>query len=232
MVMGGALPGNLPLRLEPAGPIKADHFLEARELGILKVGGGPGSIIVEGVTHQLEDYDSLYVGMGNRSVQFTSSDPGAPARFYWVSTTAHRSCPTRLIKRSDVSPVELGADGDANRRVLYKAIEGDVDTCQLVMGFTIMEPGHVWNTMPPHLHDRRSEIYFYFGLPEAARVIHLMGQPDQTRHLLVGNEQAVISPRWSIHAGVGTTSYSFCWAMAGENRTYADIDKVGIEELR
>jgi len=233
MVVGAAVPAGSPLKLEAAGPVRAEYFLQRRELGVVKVGGGPGTVVADGTHHVLEHRDCLYLGQGMRSVEFVSADPSSPARFYFVSTPAYRPCPAQKIAIAGIEPITLGSAADANHRLLYKCIhEGTVDACQLVMGVTVLQPGSIWNTMPPHLHDRRSEVYLYFDLAAEARVIHLMGEPAETRHLIMRNEEAVISPRWSIHAGAGTGSYAFCWAMGGENRTYDDIDRVPLADLR
>jgi 4-deoxy-L-threo-5-hexosulose-uronate ketol-isomerase len=233
LVIGGALPVTWPVTLDPAGPVNRTSFLTGRELGILHVGGGPGIVIVDGARHELGPLDMLYVGLGERTVEFASASAQAPARFYFVSATAHRSCPDVFVRSADVVPVEIGSAEGSSRRRLNKVIHPDhVETSNLLMGFTQMVPGDTWNTMPPHLHDRRTEIYFYFDLPVGERVFHFMGEPGETRHLVVENEQAVISPSWSIHAGVGTCAYTFCWAMAGENCDYGDLDPLKITGLR
>jgi 4-deoxy-L-threo-5-hexosulose-uronate ketol-isomerase len=233
LVVGGAVPIAEPLPLTPDGPIRSPSFLTGRELGILHVGGGRGVIRVADEVHQLDCLDMLYLGCGDRTVRFESEDPRRPARFYFVSARAHRTCGDRLVRRDQVQPVELGDDTSASRRHLYRVIHPDhVETASLLMGYTQLVPGSVWNTMPPHLHDRRTEVYFYFDLPDGERVFHFMGQPRATRHLVVANEQAVLSPPWSIHSGVGTAAYAFCWAMAGENTSYTDLDVVPTADLR
>lgn len=233
LVVGGAVPLAEPLELPPGGPVNAAAFLSGRELGVLHVGGGPGVVTVDGTRHELSRLDTLYVGRGERAISFASADPAEPARFYFASAVAHRACPDRRVARSEIVPVELGSSAGSSRRRLNKAIHPDhVETANLLMGFTELLEGSVWNTMPPHLHDRRTEVYFYFDLPETARVFHFMGEPDETRHLVVANEQAVVSPAWSIHAGAGTCAYTFCWAMAGENNTYTDLDAVDTMALR
>jgi 4-deoxy-L-threo-5-hexosulose-uronate ketol-isomerase len=233
MVVGGAVPASRALALRPVGPINTEHFLSNREVGILHVGGGPAVVTADGERHELGARDCLYVGRGTASVELASASAGEPARLYLVSTQAHRRCPTRRISLAEIEPTVLGAAETSNRRKIYKyVLPGTVESCSLVLGVTILEPGDTWNTMPPHTHDRRSEVYLYFDVPDTARVFHLMGQPTETRHLVVANEQAVISPGWSIHAGSGTAAYSFCWAMAGENLVYDDMDRVDMSGLR
>lgn len=233
LVIGGVVPLADALELLPDGPVHAATFLSGRELGVLHVGGAPGIVSVDGTRHELGRLDSLYVGRGERAVAFASVDPAEPARFYLASAVAHRTCPDVLVPRSQIVPVEIGTGAGSSLRRLNKAIHPDhVETANLLMGFTELLEGSVWNTMPPHLHDRRTEIYFYFDLPETERVFHLMGEPTETRHLVVANEQAVISPPWSIHAAAGTCAYTFCWAMAGENNTYTDLDQVPLGGVR
>jgi 4-deoxy-L-threo-5-hexosulose-uronate ketol-isomerase len=232
-VLGGAIATSQPLSLLPAGPVKSDYFLFNRELAILHVGGGAGEVIVDGETYDLALKDCLYVGRGHPSVQMASRDAANPARLYLVSTIAHRACPTKKITMDQVAPTVLGSVETASRRTLRRYVNPDqVESCSLLLGVTTLDSGATWNTMPPHRHDRRSEIYFYFDLPATARAFHFMGEPSQTRHLIVANEQAVISPSWSIHCGSGTAAYSFCWAMSGENLVYSDMDPVAVEELR
>lgn len=232
-VLGGAIPASEPLALVPAGPVKTDYFLFNRELAILHVGGGAGEVSVDGKSYEMASKDCLYVGRGHPSVQMASRDAGTPARFYLISTIAHRACPTKKIAMDEVAPTVLGSVETASRRTLRRYVNPDqVESCSLLLGVTTLESGATWNSMPPHRHDRRSEIYFYFDLAANARVFHFMGEPSQTRHLIVANEQAVLSPSWSIHSGSGTSAYSFCWAMSGENLVYNDMDPVAIEELR
>jgi 4-deoxy-L-threo-5-hexosulose-uronate ketol-isomerase len=212
--------------------LRADYFLERRELGILNI-GGDGFVMVEDELFTLQKRDCLYVGKGNKMVSFKSLDAEFPAKFILVSTPAHRNVPTALMKAADAMPVDMGSPEKANTRTIYKYIHADgLESCQLVMGMTAMKYSSVWNTMPPHVHDRRSEIYVYFDLEEDQRVFHFMGEPNETRHLVVANEQAIISPPWSIHAGAGTTSYSFLWAMAGENYSFTDMDMLTMNELK
>jgi len=230
-VLGSAVPLVSPLKLETDDALKASYFTERRELGILNI-GGPGKVSVNGEAYSLDTRDCLYVGRGNEEIVFASEDAAEPACFYLLSYPAHAEHPTQLIRSADVPRVQLGAPETANQREITKLIylQG-VRSCQLVMGFTQLASGNVWNTMPPHTHMRRSEVYLYFDIPDQQRVIHLMGPPDQTRHLVVANRQIFISPGWSIHAGVGTSNYAFCWGMGGENQAYDDMDAVAISDL-
>jgi 4-deoxy-L-threo-5-hexosulose-uronate ketol-isomerase len=231
MVIGGACPKG-PLKL--AGDktaLASDSFLARREIGIINV-GGPGHIKVAGTGYPLAKQDGLYIGMGVEDVIFENEQAGDPAHFYFISASAHTSYPTTPIPIASAEPVHLGSDANSNKRTIYKYIHPDgIKSCQLTMGMTLLAPNNMWNTMPPHLHDRRMEVYFYFDLAPGQAVFHLMGQPDETRHLVLHNEQAVISPPWSIHAGMGTGSYTFIWAMAGENQDFSDMDGVAVDEL-
>jgi 4-deoxy-L-threo-5-hexosulose-uronate ketol-isomerase len=232
MAVGGAVPTGAALTLETIKPTGTAHFLERRELIVVNV-GGEGTISTDGTSHTLATRDMLYVGMGTKDVTFASSDAGTPAKFYLISAPAHAAHETRLIKISDAKRLDLGSGEAANERSIFQFIHPDsAKTCQLVVGMTTFAPGSVWNTMPAHYHDRRMEAYLYFDLAPDAMVVHLMGEPDETRHLIVRNEQAVISPPWSIHSGAGTGSYTFIWAMAGDNVDYTDVEKVGMDELR
>ncbi len=232
LVIGGVLPVARGLILEPEGPINQASFLSGRELAILHVGGGRGVVRIDGSRHELGPRDMLYVGRGQRTVEFGSVSD-APTRYYLASAPAHRDCPDKLVSAGDVVPVDIGTAEGSSRRRLFKVVHPDhVESCNLLMGYTELWAGDTWNTMPPHLHDRRTEIYFYFDLPASERVFHFMGEPSETRHLVVENEQAVISPSWSIHAGVGTNAYTFCWAMAGENNVYSDLDPLKTTDLR
>jgi 4-deoxy-L-threo-5-hexosulose-uronate ketol-isomerase len=231
-VVGSAVPAGAPLSLAAAAELRAAFFCERRELGVLNIGGA-GAIVVDGARFALGSRDGLYVGRGSREVAFSSDDPRHPAQFYLVSYPAHAAHPTTPIRRAEAAPVKLGTQAECNRRTIYKIIHPEgVKSCQLVMGFTELEEGSVWNTMPPHTHTRRSEVYMYFDLAAGARVFHFMGQPQETRHLLVGDRQVVISPAWSIHSATATGSYTFCWAMGGENQAFNDMDGVKVEELR
>ena len=232
MLLGGAMPTQQPLDLPNYDALKADFFLQRREIGIINVGGN-GIVTAGGVAYELAKLDCLYAGQGCETVTFSSHDPSQPAQFYWLSAPAHRSCPTRLMTSAEATPVDMGDSRTVNQRTIYKYIHLDgVESCQLVMGLTVLKPGSVWNTMPAHTHDRRSEAYLYFDLPADQRVIHLMGQPTETRHLIVADRQAIISPPWSIHSGCGTSNYSFIWGMAGENQQFTDMDAVAINQLR
>jgi 4-deoxy-L-threo-5-hexosulose-uronate ketol-isomerase len=231
-VIGSAVPTSEALVLESDPDLRADYFLERRELGVLNVGGA-GSVVVDGKTFELAKLDCLYVGRGSKEVLFESADAAAAANFYLLSYPAHKEYPTAMVKFADLKPVELGSLETCNKRRIYKAIFKDgLKSCQLVMGFTLLEPGSNWNTMPPHTHMRRSEVYFYFDVDPAHRVLHLMGPPDATSHLIVADKEVVVSPGWSIHAGVGTKNYTFCWGMGGENQAYDDMDGVTIADLK
>lgn len=231
-VIGSAVPTKGALKLETEPELRADYFLERRELGVLNVGGA-GSVTVDGKTFDLNKLDCLYVGRGSKDVSFTSTDAANPANFYLLSYPAHAEYPTAMVKFADLKGLELGSVETCNKRTIYKAIykEG-IKSCQLVMGFTLLASGSNWNTMPAHTHMRRSEVYFYFDVDPAHRVFHLMGPPDATSHLVVANKEVVVSPGWSIHAGVGTKNYGFCWGMGGENQAYDDMDGVAIAELK
>ncbi|RYU77191.1 5-dehydro-4-deoxy-D-glucuronate isomerase [Hymenobacter persicinus] len=232
MIVGGAMPTGTPIALPNPGNLKAEFFLERRELGALNVGGA-GSITVDGTVYELGNQDCLYVGKDAREVTFASADADTPAKFYLLSAPAHHAHPTTRRTQAEATPVEMGAAETANQRTIYKYIYAEgIQSCQLVMGLTQLKSGNVWNTMPSHTHDRRMEAYLYFNLPENQRVLHLMGEPSETRPLWVSNEQAILSPPWSIHTGCGTANYAFIWGMAGENREYTDMDAVGIFELR
>jgi 4-deoxy-L-threo-5-hexosulose-uronate ketol-isomerase len=231
-VVGSAVPTVEALKLETDEDLRADYFLERREMGVLNVGGA-GSVVVDGTTFELAKLDCLYIGRGSKEVSFASAESDAPANFYMLSYPAHKEYPTAMVKFADLKPVELGSLETCNKRKIYKAIFKDgLQSCQLVMGFTLLELGSNWNTMPPHTHMRRSEVYFYFDIDPAHRVLHLMGPPEATSHLIVADKEVVVSPGWSIHAGVGTKNYAFCWGMGGENQVYDDMDPVTIADLR
>ncbi|MDH5287698.1 MAG: 5-dehydro-4-deoxy-D-glucuronate isomerase [Betaproteobacteria bacterium] len=234
IIVGGAMPQATELAFGPdlAKRFAVGAFLERRELGVVNVGGA-GTVTVDGTRHDLAHRDALYVGMGARDVRFASADAANPAKFYLNSAPAHRACPTRKVTLAQASPTTLGDAKTANRRTIYKLfVPGVVETCQLTMGMTVLEPGSVWNTFPTHTHERRMEVYFYFALPPDAAVFHLCGRPDETRHVVVRNEQAVISPSWSIHSGVGTQAYTFIWGMVGENQVFDDMDHVATANVR
>jgi 4-deoxy-L-threo-5-hexosulose-uronate ketol-isomerase len=232
VVIGGAVPADGPLRLEAPPEMASEFFTERREVGVLNVGGG-GSVTVDGQRHTMAFRDGLYVGCGSRDVSFESDDPATPARFYLASYPAHAEHPTTHVAHADAEATELGTVAQANRRILRKYFHpGGVKTAQLVMGVTELQEGSVWNTMPAHTHARRTEVYLYFRVPQDAVVVHLMGEPDQTRHLVVRDEEVALSPGWSIHSGCGTAAYSFCWAMGGENQVFADMQGVAMDALR
>jgi 4-deoxy-L-threo-5-hexosulose-uronate ketol-isomerase len=231
-VIGSAVPTDKPLTLETEPELRAEYFLERRELGALNI-GGPGSIEVDGKSFDLDKLDVLYAGRGTKSVTFSSKNSANPACFYILSYPAHKEFPTAMVKFADLEGLKLGSVETCNKRTIYKAIYRDgIKSCQLVMGFTLLDPGSNWNTMPPHTHMRRSEVYLYFDVDPAHRVLHLMGPPDATSHLVVADKEIVVSPGWSIHAGVGTKNYTFCWGMGGENQAYDDMDPVTIADLR
>ncbi|WCF06445.1 5-dehydro-4-deoxy-D-glucuronate isomerase [Paenibacillus thiaminolyticus] len=232
-ITGGVLPTTKTVKLEAdAKEMGADYFLERREIGIINV-GGEGVITVDGVAYDMEPRDCLYIGMGSKDVTFASKEAARPARFYFNSTPAHKTYPTEKVAISKATPQHLGSLSSSNERTIYKYIHRDgVQSCQLVMGMTLLKPNNMWNTMPCHTHNRRSEVYFYFDMPEDGVVFHLMGEPQETRHVVVRNEQAIISPSWSIHSGVGTSSYTFIWGMAGENQTFEDMDMVDMKDLK
>lgn len=232
MITGGAMPVGNTLVLGNPPELRARFFLERREMGIINV-GGEGVVIVDDQSFRLNKLDCVYIGLGAQDVRFTSSSEDNPARFFLLSAPAHHRYDHRLMPAVEANPARLGATETANDRIIYKYIHPEgIPSCQLVMGLTVLQNGSVWNTMPPHTHDRRMEVYCYFDLPEGQRVLHLMGEARQTRHLWISNQQAVISPPWSIHAGCGTMAYSFIWGMAGENQSFADMDFVQPGELR
>ena len=231
-IAGGAVPVASSLKLETIDPLKAEFFLERRELGIINVGGS-GTVEVDGTSYSLLNKDALYVGMGNKEVVFKSDAADKPAKFYLNSAPAHTNYPTKKVSLSEANKLELGSLETANHRTVNQMIIGGVvTTCQLQMGMTTLKTGSVWNTMPAHVHDRRMEVYFYLDVPEEQAVCHFMGQPNETRHIWMHNHQAVISPPWSIHCGSGTSNYTFIWGMAGENLDYTDMDVAKITELR
>jgi 4-deoxy-L-threo-5-hexosulose-uronate ketol-isomerase len=230
-VVGGICPGKAPTDLPNPPELRSSFFLERREAGIVNV-GGPGIVRADGAMYRLEGLDALYLGRGSAGVSFASLSVKDPARFYVLSYPAHATHPSRHVSFRQARGEKLGSGGGANERTLYKLIHaGAFPTCQLVMGVTRLAPGSVWNTMPPHTHLRRSEVYLYFNIQPGHAVIHLMGQPEETRHLVVREGEAVLSPPWSIHSGVGTGSYSFVWGMGGENQEFADMDRADIGQL-
>ena len=232
VIVGGVKPIEKTVELPNEAELRASYFLERRELGIINVAGA-GVVVADGVCYELNKLDALYLGKGTQSVTFSSVSKDAPASFFLLSTTAHHTYPNRKMTKEEASPVNLGETATANKRTIYKYIHQDgIQSCQLVMGLTVLAEGSVWNSVPPHTHTRRMEVYFYFDLPEAHRVFHLMGEPQETRHIVMANNEAVISPPWSVHCGPGTTNYAFIWAMAGENYTFTDMDPVAIAEMK
>ena len=232
-IIGAAVPVKKTLKLEATKKeMAADYFAERREIGIINIGQG-GVVEVDGTPFVLNNRDGLYIGRGCKDVSFKSSDPSRPAKFYIQSYPAHSSYPTVLIRMDDANQVHLGSEEEANKRVIYQYIhENGAKSCQLVLGFTQLESGCVWNTMPPHTHQRRTEVYLYFDLPENDIVMHFMGKPQNTRHLVMRNEQAVISPSWSLHSGSGTRRYAFIWGMGGENQAFTDMDGIAMKDLK
>jgi 4-deoxy-L-threo-5-hexosulose-uronate ketol-isomerase len=231
MIVGGVCPQE-PIPLPAGKEFAADYFLQRREMGIINV-GPRGGVRVDGESYILETNEGLYLGSGAKEIIFSSADPMEPARFYCNSGPAHVSHPNRKIERKNTESTRLGSIREANVRTIHKYIHPQgVPSCQLVMGMTVLEPGSVWNSMPCHTHARRMEVYFSFNLPPEAVLFHFLGVPDRTRHIVIRNEEAVISPSWSIHSGVGTSSYSFIWGMLGENQTFSDMDAVAMEDLK
>lgn len=232
VIVGGVMPVSNPVLLPNEAELRADYFLERRELGIINV-GGTGAVEADGVVYELNKLDALYLGKGTRSVSFSSASANQPAQYFLLSAPAHHTYPNRRMQKDEAAPVHLGEKATSNERTIYKYIHQEgIQSCQLVMGLTVLKEGSVWNSVPPHTHTRRMEVYFYFDLPEAHRVFHLMGEPQETRHIVMANHEAVISPPWSVHCGPGTTNYGFIWAMAGENYTFTDMDPVPIATMQ
>jgi len=232
-IVGGVVPTSAAVALEVDGKlIGANFFLERREIGIVNIGGA-GTVTADGVAYAMDNKDCLYIGRGTKDVSFASADAANPAKYYLVSLPAHMTYPTVKAAISEAAPTHLGSITNSNERTIYKYIhEEGIKSCQLTLGMTLLKPGNMWNTMPSHTHERRSEVYLYFDMPEDGVVFHMMGEPKETRHLVVRNEEAVISPSWSIHSGVGTCNYTFIWAMGGENQTFSDMDMIPMKELR
>jgi 4-deoxy-L-threo-5-hexosulose-uronate ketol-isomerase len=230
-VIGSAIPTSAPLPLGTYDALRATFFAERRELGILNV-GGKGTVTAGGKSYDMDNLDCLYIGRGSRDISFAIADAKSPAQYYIVSYPAHQTHPTVLAKKAQAEALHLGSQATCNQRTLYKYIHpAGIPSCQLVMGFTALAAGSAWNSVPPHTHMRRSEVYMYFDMPPEARVFHFMGEPQQTRHLVVADRQAVVSPPWSIHCGAGTAGYTFCWAMGGENQAFDDMDPVPVATL-
>jgi 4-deoxy-L-threo-5-hexosulose-uronate ketol-isomerase len=231
-VIGAAVPKDKALELGTYDALKSTYFAERRELGVLNV-GGRGTISVAGRNCDMANLDCLYIGRGSRDISFRSADSTSPAQYYIVSYPAHQTYPTVQARKAEAAAVPLGSQATSNQRTIYKYIHtAGITSCQLVMGFTVLAPGSAWNSVPPHTHMRRSEVYMYFDMPPEACVFHFMGKPQETRHLVVADRQAVVSPPWSIHCGAGTAGYTFCWAMGGENQVFDDMDVVPVANLR
>lgn len=232
IIAGGIMPVTKEVKLEGSKELGSEYFLERRELGVINI-GGPGRIIIDGVEYEMKSKDGLYVGMGSKELVFKSDDAKNPAKFYVNSAPAHMTYPIVKIDIEKANPVKLGSLENSNERTIFQYIHPAVcKSCQLLMGMTVLEPNNMWNTMPCHTHERRMEVYFYFNMQPETRVFHLMGEPTETRHIVVANEQGVISPSWSIHSGVGTKNYTFIWGMVGENQTFTDMDHVAMEDLK
>lgn len=232
MIFGGVTPTNFPLEIQLDKELGVSYFLERRELGVINI-GGPGFIEIDGKKEPMKKQDGYYIGKENKKILFSSKDEENPAKFYISSAPAHHKYPNVKISIDDIKPMETGEPLNLNERKIYQYIHPNVcESCQLQMGYTILEPGSAWNTMPCHTHERRMEAYVYFDMEQETRIFHMMGKPDETKHLVIANEQAAISPSWSIHSGVGTSNYSFIWAMSGENITYSDMDMVPMDQLK
>jgi 4-deoxy-L-threo-5-hexosulose-uronate ketol-isomerase len=232
VIVGGVKPISKTIELPNDPELRAEYFLERRELGVINVGGN-GVVIADGVEYLLEKLECVYLGRGTKSVSFKSSHESSPALFYLLSAPAHAAYPNTKYTKEQAAPVNLGDVSTSNKRTIYKYIHLDgIKSCQLVMGLTVLEQGSVWNSVPPHTHTRRMEAYFYFDIPEAHRVFHFMGEPQQTRHIAMTNYDAVLSAPWSVHFGCGTSNYGFIWGMAGENQTFTDMDPAPVAELK
>ncbi len=232
MIVGGVVPAATTIVLPNEDELKAKFFLERREMGIINV-GGKGTVKADGVAFEMEKLEAVYLGKGTQEVSFSSADANNPAMFYILSVPAHQTYPNRKMTKAEAQPINMGETATSNKRTIYKYIHNDgIQSCQLVMGLTVLEEGSVWNSVPPHTHTRRMEAYFYFDLHEAQRVMHFMGQPQETRHLVMANNEAVISPPWSMHFGVGTANYGFIWGMAGENKEFTDMDPVPVSSIK
>jgi len=231
-IVGSAVPLSGALTLPVHKELASDFFAQRREIGVINIGGA-GKISVDGNTYDVFNRDSLYIGRGSRDVEFRSDSADSPAHYYILSYPAHTEYPTRLVKQSEAKRMDLGSLEECNERVIHQSIRpGIVDTCQIVMGFTQLAPGSIWNTMPPHTHRRRTEVYMYFELDDSSNVFHFMGEPDETRSLVVRNGEAVVSPSWSLHCAAGTRNYTFIWGMGGENQEFDDMDHIDMKTLR
>ena len=232
MIVGGVVPTSNAIELPNEAELRANYFLERRELGIINV-GGKGTVVADGVNYDIEKLECVYLGKGTQKVHFESKEANSPAQFYILSVPAHQTYPNTKMTKEQASPVNLGELATSNKRTIYKYIHNDgIQSCQLVMGLTTLEEGCVWNSVPPHTHTRRMEAYFYFDIHEAHRVMHFMGEPQETRHVVIGNNEAVLSAPWSMHFGVGTANYGFIWGMAGENKEFTDMDPVPIATIK
>ena len=232
MIIGGVVPTTSAISLPLEEELKANFFLERREMGIINV-GGKGSVMADGVAYEIDKLECVYLGKGTQDVSFSSIAADTPAQFYILSAPAHHTYPNRKMTKDEASPVNLGDIATSNKRTIYKYIHNDgIQSCQLVMGLTTLDAGSVWNSVPPHTHTRRMEVYFYFDVDAAQRVMHFMGEPQETRHLVMANHEAVISAPWSMHFGVGTANYGFIWGMAGENKEFTDMDAQPIASLK
>lgn len=232
IIVGGVKPVNNAIELGNHEELKAEYFLERRELGIINVGGN-GVVVADGQTYELDKMSCLYLGKGTKDVVFKSTNAANPAVYYLLSAPAHANYPNRLMTKEEAAPVQLGDITTSNKRTIYKYIHLDgIRSCQLVMGLTVLETGSVWNSVPPHTHTRRTEVYFYFDLPKNQRLFHFMGEPQQTKSIVMQNHDAVISPPWSVHFGCGTSNYAFIWGMAGENQVYSDMDPLAVVDVK
>ena len=232
LIIGGVVPVSNDIPLPNEDELKAKYFLERRELGVINI-GGKGTVTADGVAYEIEKLECVYLGKGTKEVTFKSTDRSNPANFYLLSLPAHQTYPNKKMTKAEASPVHLGDISTSNKRTIYKYIHNDgIQSCQLVMGLTTLEAGSVWNSVPPHTHTRRMEAYFYFDLDPAHRVMHFMGEPQETRHLVIANNEAAISAPWSMHFGVGTACYGFIWGMAGENKEFTDMDPAPVATLK
>lgn len=232
MIVGGVVPTSAAISLPKEQELKANFFLERREMGIINV-GGKGTVTADGVNYEIEKLECVYLGKGTKEVSFSSASDKEPAHLYLLSVPAHQTYPNKKMTKAEASPVNLGDISTSNKRTIYKYIHNDgIQSCQLVMGLTTLDTGSVWNSVPPHTHTRRMEAYFYFDLDAAQRVMHFMGEPQETRHLVMANNEAVLSAPWSMHFGVGTANYGFIWGMAGENKEFTDMDPVPVATIK